>query len=96
MVNLALHYGAKVMLLVGWDMRYSERRHYFGEYPEPLRHFPKTGPSGELTGLIREMETIKPEDYGIEIINCTPDSAMTCFPSLSLSDALNAFAASTG
>lgn len=86
-VNLALHYGCKVMLLIGWDMRYREKRHYFGEYPEPLQHFPKNlGPNGEFIGLIKEMETIVPEDYGIEIYNCTPDSALTCFPMARIED----------
>ena len=55
--------------------------------PEPLQHFTRNlGPDGELVGLIKEMETIKPEDYGIEIINCTPDSAMKCFPFGELKD----------
>lgn len=87
MVNLALHYGVEVMVLVGWDMRYPPggRRHYFGEYPKNLQHWPKTGPNGEFTGLIKEMETIKPDDYGIEIINCTPESALKCFPMMDLS-----------
>lgn len=97
-VNLAMHYGCKVMLLVGWDMRYpgkvSDReytgnRHYFGEYPKELQHWPRTGPNGELSGLIREMETINPSDYSIEIYNCTPGSAMKCFPFRSLSGYLS-------
>lgn len=87
-VNLALHYGCKTMLLIGWDMRYSAKRHYFGEYPAPLQHWPRTGPNGELAGLIREMETIRPADYGIEIINCTPGSALKCYPSRYLSEYL--------
>lgn len=100
-VNLALHYGCEVMLLVGWDMRYSGKvsdreylgeRHYFGEYPEPLQHWPRTGPNGEMTGLIAEMESIVPSDYGIEIINCTPGSAMRCFPMMPLEEALSRYA----
>lgn len=86
-INLALHYGCETMILLGWDMRYPPvgKRHYFGEYPPPLLHYPKTGPHGEFEGLIREMETIRPADYGIEIINCTPESALTCYPCRSLS-----------
>ena len=87
-VNIALHKGIKRMLLVGWDMKYTEEKHYFGDYPPELQHNPKTGPGGEFIGLIKEMETIKPEDYGIEIINCTPGSAMKCFPIMRLEDAL--------
>lgn len=92
-LNMALHYGCKTMLLVGWDMAHRPglKRHFFGdgEYPEPMRHFTKgLGPNGELLGLIREMETIKPEEYGVSIINCTPGSAMTCFPMGNLEDYL--------
>ena len=97
MVNLALHYGCEKMILIGWDMRYSgkvsdrqykDKRHYFGEYPKALQHWPRTAPDGAMTGLIKEMETINPADYGIEIVNCTPNSAMTCFESRELADTL--------
>lgn len=99
-LNLALHYGCEVMLLIGWDMRFSGKvdnrtyqapRHYFGEYPEPLQHWPRTGPNGEMTGLIREMETIDPADYGIEIVNCTPGSALRHFPALPLEKAVERY-----
>jgi len=97
-LNLALHYGVKRMALIGWDMKfpgkvsdreYTEKRHYFGEYPAQLQHWPRTGINGEMTGLIKEVETIKPSDYGIEIINCTPESALKCFPFQSLSEFLS-------
>jgi hypothetical protein len=52
-----------------------------------MRHFTRNlGPNGELIGLIKEMETIHPSDYGIEIINCTPGSALTHFPMGELRD----------
>lgn len=88
-VNIALHYGCEIILLIGWDMRHRGQRHYWdgGEYPDPMRHITRNlGPDGELLGLIAEMETIQPSDYGIEIYNCTPGSAMTCFPFRSISE----------
>lgn len=88
-VNIAYHYGVETMVLIGWDMCYREKRHYFGEYPKELQHWPRTGPNGELDGLIKEMETIKPEDYDIQIINCSPDSALKCYPLKSISEFLN-------
>lgn len=87
LINIALHYGIKKMILVGFDMRYGEKRH-FEEYPTELQHFPKTGPNGEMVGLIKEMQTIVPSDYGIEIINCCETSAMKCFPIMRLEDVL--------
>ena len=98
LVNIAYLYGCTRLLLVGWDMRYLgktgprqyTRRRYLGEDPLTINHWPQTGPNGEQTGLIKEMETIRPADYGIEIINCTPDSAMHCFPMGELSEEITA------
>lgn len=92
-LNLALHYGCSPLLLVGFDMRYGEgERHYFsglsgedGEYPERLRKFSDFDKPHVTTG--------NPKDYGLfqyyqtvadqkglpPIINCTPNSALTCF-----------------
>jgi len=91
LVNIAYLYGCTRLILVGWDMRYpgklddtnknySKPRHFFGEDVLTEKHWSRTDDQGRKFGLIREMSTIKPEDYGIEIINATPDSAMTCFP----------------
>jgi len=88
-LNIALHYGIKKMLLIGWDMRFPKdgKRHYFDEYPKVMQHFTKNlGANGEILGLIKEMETINPVDYGIEIINCSPNSALTHFPMGNLDD----------
>lgn len=86
-LNIALHYGITRMLLVGWDMRHKGSRHFFGEYPEPLVHYTRNlGEGGELNGLLGEMATIDPEKYGIEIINCTPNSALKHFPMGELKD----------
>ena len=100
LVNIAFLYGCTTLLLVGWDMRYwgkrgprhYEKRRYLGEDELTQNHWPMTGENGEQTGLIKEMETIHPADYGIEIINCTKDSALTHFPMMDLGAAL----ASTG
>ncbi len=98
-LNMALHYGCTVMLLIGWDMRFLgkvdrrtyEKRHYFGEDELTANHWPMTGPNGELAGLIKEMETIDAGALGVEIINCTPNSAMQCFPMMSLDTALEKY-----
>lgn len=98
LVNIAYLYGCTRLLLVGWDMRYHgkkrrnqyERRRYLDEDVITRNHWPMTGANGEFTGLIKEMETIHPEDYGIEIINCTPGSAMRCFPMRDLNEAIAA------
>lgn len=94
MMNLACHYGFEKLVLIGHDMKFakdydgrrrkigSEPRHYFGEYPGPLRHFPSVRVrQGVLDGLIERYKQIAPEiaDLGIDVVNCTPGSALDCF-----------------
>lgn len=77
MINLALHYGVKKLLLIGHDMKYapdykprqkqpgSTPRHYFSEYPGPLQHWPssKIGLTkpGVLDGLIEVYDKMVPQ-----------------------------------
>jgi hypothetical protein len=96
LVNIAYLYGCTRLLLVGWDMRFwgkvdryhYDKRRYLGEDPLTENHWPMTGDNGEMSGLISEMETIRAKDYGIEIINCTPESAMRHYPMARLEDVL--------
>ena len=90
LINLALHYHVSEFVLIGYDLRYPEGyskgernpggdRHFFGEYPKELEHWPGVGKGGEMTGLLDCYRTIEPDDYGIRIINCSPGSALDCF-----------------
>lgn len=105
-INLALHLGVKKLLLIGHDMKFapdydgrrqkvgSQKRHYFGEYPKELQHWPsvKIGLSkpGVIDGLIEAYEKMVPQlpALGMEVINCTPNSALTCFPMSTLEEQL--------
>lgn len=99
LINLALHYGVTEFVLIGYDLKYPKGydghkkraggdRHFFGEYPKALQHWTRfnIGDSGELNGLLDCYRTIKPEDYGIRIINCSPGSALDFFEMGSLED----------
>jgi hypothetical protein len=90
--NLALHYGVKQLILIGFDMKFpggydgirkkpGSGRHYFGEYPPDLVHWTKVnvGDQGELNGLLECYATVDCEALGIEIINCSPGTALDCF-----------------
>ena len=97
-INLALHLGIKKLLLVGHDMKFandydgarrkagSTDRHFFGEYPPELQHWPsvKIGKSkpGVIDGLIEAYDKMVPQLPSLEmdIINCTPGTALTSFP----------------
>lgn len=92
MLNLAYLMGASRVVLLGYDLKYasdyrgeeknigSSPRHYFGEYPSALLHWPKVSvTAGVHTGLLKYYERVA-EQGSIEIVNCTPNSALTCFP----------------
>lgn len=82
-LGLARHYGCDPCLLVGFDMQYRPGvpRHYFGdlsadrgEYPAGLRKW------SAFDGLHEQYQTIADQKDRPTIINCTPGSALTCFP----------------
>jgi hypothetical protein len=94
-INFATLYGFTKIILIGHDMKFakdydgkakkvgSEPRHYFNEYPKEMQHWPsvKIGLSkpGVIDGLIQQYEKMIPDLKGIDVVNCTPDSALTCF-----------------
>lgn len=83
-VNLALHWGANPVVLVGFDMR---GRHFFGNHERPLRQTGQHAFDGWCRRFKRAADTL-PKD--IRIINATPNSALTCFPTMTLEEALSA------
>jgi hypothetical protein len=93
--NLAYHYGCRHLVLVGYDLRYPSdynpvarragtgRRHFFGEYPSSLQHWPGRNGSvaadGTITGLLDCYRTIDTEHLGLRITNCSPGTALDFF-----------------
>lgn len=82
-VNLAVHLGAKRILLLGYDMqKVFGREHFTNDYPAPtsspyqvfLRHF---------ASIVEPLKKV-----GVSVINCTPRSALTVFPRMPLREAL--------
>jgi len=76
-VNVAVAFGATRILLIGFDMRDAKdgRAHWFGQHPGPLV-------MKQLYSAWIDKADIVASDakkLGVEIVNCTPDSAMTCF-----------------
>lgn len=74
-VNLAYQLGAKTILLLGFDMKGT---HYFGNHPDGLVQ------DSPFHNFIESFKTITE----VEIINCSPDSALTCFPYMRIQDAI--------
>lgn len=88
-VHLAAHFGAKRILLCGFDMHMSEGpskavNHWFGEHAWRPKFFIP------FDLFVKRFTAAAPQfkKRGIEIINCTPGSALKCFPFMSLKEAL--------
>lgn len=81
-VNLALCFGGNPVIMTGFDMTGT---HFFGEHKSPLRQ--KTYYRGWIDMFNRAAKILPPD---IRIINATPNSALKCFPIMTLEEALNA------
>jgi hypothetical protein len=86
-VHLAVHFGAKRILLLGFDMRdgRNRKRHWFGNHP------PKLNSRGNYAGWIRAFDKLAKvlNAKDVEVINCTPDTALRCFRRMSIEAALH-------
>ena len=98
LVSMAYRNGADRIVLLGYDLKYatnydgrakqigSAPRHYFGEYPQSMQHWPSVsvirGIHVELVDLYR---SIKKQGV-VEVVNCTPDSAIDCFGYTNIED----------
>lgn len=82
-INLAYLMGAKRIILLGFDCKPVDGKdHWFGQHPNGLiqiqpyqlwmNHFPS---------LAKDLE-----NRDIEVINCSPDSAIQCFKKMSIED----------
>lgn len=83
-LNLAVHLGAKRIILLGFDMQRGPQNeaHWHGEHPDFSRSpFPI---------FIRKFETaVKPlQQAGIAVVNCSRQTALHCFPEQPLEEAL--------
>jgi hypothetical protein len=83
-LNIAILRGAKRILLLGVDLTNNLGAHWFGEHPPPLNR------ASPFKTFIKAFEAAAPvcQVNGIEVINCSPTSVLTCFPKRSLEDAV--------
>jgi hypothetical protein len=87
-VHIAAQAGAARILLCGFDMSAARGAHWFGAHPAGLVN---TEPH-TYERFIRKFGELKValDALGIEVVNCTPGSALKCFPMMELADALAA------
>lgn len=103
-INIATLYGFKKIILLGHDMKFakdydgkkkktgSSPRHFFGEYPKVMQHFPQSKSSidnnGVIIGLIDAYNGMVKDLEDIDVVNCTPDSHLPTFRKSKLTDEL--------
>lgn len=91
LVSMAYRNGAERIILLGYDLKYapdydgkarkigSSDRHFFGEYPASMQHWPsKMVQHGLHIELLELYRSIAAQGL-VEVINCTPGSAIDCF-----------------
>lgn len=78
-INLAVHLGATRVILLGYDMHGG---HWFGHHPD------QSGPPFNV--CLQRFATLPTPltDAGVEVINCTPKTALTVFPCQPLREVL--------
>ena len=76
------------IILIGFDMQMAgNRRHWFGNHPQPFNA------ASNYKNFIIAFETIYPEHYGLEIINCTRQTALKHFPCMDLDECVDLLSA---
>jgi len=85
-LGLSIHTGVKRIILLGYDMRdgAQRRRHWFGNHPAKLNSH------GNYSMWINQFGKLAPivAKKGIEVLNCSKDSALRCFKRTELRVAL--------
>lgn len=76
-INLAYLLGAGVIILLGYDMqRTAGKQHWFGDHPPgPMQ---VASDYGACIGLFPRLGD-ELSDHGVAVINCTRETALTCF-----------------
>jgi hypothetical protein len=87
-LNLAYLMGARNFILVGYNMTaVGEQRHFFGDHPPGLRR------TANYTQFVGPYTLIPWKHLKMQIINTTPNTALTCFPRADLEKVLANIAA---
>lgn len=81
-INLAVHLGVSRILLLGYDMQFTGgRAHWHPDHPSGKQEVEKWAPRFQT--LVAPLR-----DAGVEVINCSRQTALTCFPRMTIDQAL--------
>jgi hypothetical protein len=82
-INLAVHLGAARILLLGYTMQIIDgKSHFFGEHWDKSRS-PYSTFIEQFQHLVKPLASLQ-----IEVINCTPNTKLLCFPQAPLREVL--------
>jgi len=84
-IHVAVHAGARRILLCGFDMR--GEGHWHGLHPDPLRNAGEEIFTRWFEWYATLFEALEPMD--VEVLNCTPRSALPFWPVVDLEEALS-------
>lgn len=84
-VNLAYHFGARQIVLLGFDMHRNGGGHWHGEHEGML-----SAPPSHIEVWKQEFSAmaLDLEAEGVRVVNATEGTALECFPTMSLAEAL--------
>lgn len=84
-VNLAVHLGAKRIALLGYDMQAgASGDHFFGTHPPNLKRTLDFAMwRSYFESMVEPLRALR-----VSVVNCTRDTALTCFPRMALREAL--------
>lgn len=87
-LNLALQFGVKRILLIGYDMRIDLGEHWHKRHPAPMSN---PHPVSNLPRWRKALDGAAPKlkALGVEVINCSPVSELRAYPKKSLDEVLN-------
>lgn len=89
-INLAYLKGAATIILLGFDMQHTGGKvHFFGDHPKHLANGPAFNSILPLFNKLAE----DLESAGVEVINCTRKTALTCFKRQDLETVLQSLSA---
>lgn len=83
-LNLAINWGAKRVLIVGFDMSLTNGEHWHGRHGQGLNN-----PRDATVRKWLSADWTAPAD--VEVVNCNPRSALTAYPKMSFEDACSRF-----
>lgn len=84
-INLAVHFGCRRIILIGYDMQHTGgKSHWHGDHPQGLNNAQRV----ESWIPFYDDLAVELKKIGVEVINCTIETALKCFPRADLREAL--------